>query len=497
MKITLALFSAALLTSSLGLYAKDVTLTAPGTLATAVGDDVSLTTLKVTGPVDAADFHFINSKLYSLQSLDLGSATVEAYSGVPVLASHLSASAAGELPEYALSGCRLTKLTLPEGLTAIGRGALNGTALSTVTLPESLRTIGVGAFAGSELTKLTVPAAVTVDSLAFSGCTSLKEVTYGPADVPYGAFKGCTSLSKFTDQTPLVSIGASAFAGCTSLTEMDFPATLTTIGASAFQSSGLKEADLSGAIRLKSIGAWAFAECPELTGFVAGPALTAIGEGTFFCDDNLASITLPEGLQTVPDYAFTNASALTDGTIMANATTSVGKYAYKGLTGIKEAFLSNGLIYIGDNAMEGMSSLETIHADEITDVPALGSDVWLDVTQKDVTLNVPDDLSSKFASTAQWREFHIEGPTAIGSVVADDAAVAAVTARFDGRVLVVEAASPLQAVTVALTDGKTFTRTVSGNAVTARIDTSHLSDNLYLVNVTLADGSKGQFKLVR
>lgn len=496
MKYTLALLSALMLGASLGASAKDVTLTAAGSLSTAVGDDTSLTSLTVSGPVNAADFQFINSKLYSLQSLDLSGATIVAYEGTPVLAAHLSTSAAGVLPEYALSGCRLTSLSLPEGLTAIGRGALNGTALTSITLPSSLTSIGVGAFAGSELTNVTVASSVTVDSLAFSGCVALKEVAYGPSQVPYGAFKNCTALSKFTAQTPLTAIGASAFSGCSALTEFDFTSSLTSLGASAFQASGLKAVDMADATRLKEIGPWAFAECASLTSFTAGPALTSIGEGAFFCDDNLATITLSEGLTAIPDYAFTNASAMTEGAIMTDATTTVGKYAYKGMTGLTEIDLSGALTYLGDNAMEGMSSLQTINAPEIALVPDLGSDVWLDVDQPSVILKVPEELQSKFQGTDQWKEFNIEGATSVAGVVADDSSVG-ITARFEGKELVIEAASPIAAFTLALADGKSYSRSLNGNASVARMDTSHLTDNIYFINVTLADGSKGQFKLVR
>lgn len=497
MKYTLALFSAALLGASLSASAKDVTLSSAGSLSAAVGDDLSITTLKVSGPVNAADFQFINAKLYSLQSLDLADATIEAYEGSPVLAARLTASPAGELPDYALSGCRLTKLSLPDDVTAIGRGALNGTALTSVTFPSALRSIGVGAFAGSGLTKVSVPASVSVDSLAFSGCTALKEVTYGPAEVPYGAFKGCAALSKFTSQTPLTAIDGSAFAGCSDLTSFEFSSSLATLGASAFQATGLTEANLGQTTRLKAIGPWAFAECPALTSFIAGPALDAIGEGAFFCDDNLAVITLPESLAAIPDYAFTNASAITEGQIMTPATTTVGKYAYKGMAGLTEVRLANGLTYLGDNAMEGMSSLQTIHGEEIALVPDLGSDVWLDVDQPSVTLLVPEDLQAKFQATDQWMEFHIEGATAISGVVADDPSLAGISARFEGRELVVTAVSPIATLTLALPDGKSYSRNITGNATEARMDTSHLADNVYFINVTLADGAKGQFKLVR
>ncbi len=67
----------------------------------------------------------------------------------------------------------------------------------------------------------------SVNSYAFSKCTSLESVNfgYGVSTIGMSAFYGCTNLSSVTFGTNLTSIGYYAFYGCNSLTDVYFKAT--------------------------------------------------------------------------------------------------------------------------------------------------------------------------------------------------------------------------------------------------------------------------------
>ena len=70
--------------------------------------------------------------------------------------------------------------------------------LETVTLPNSITKIGTSAFAGTALREVMFPVDLgSIGSDAFSGCTSLTDVTlYGTLDTIYAdAFDGCTALT--------------------------------------------------------------------------------------------------------------------------------------------------------------------------------------------------------------------------------------------------------------------------------------------------------------
>lgn len=55
--------------------------TTPGQLSSQI-EDTSVTTLTITGEMDARDFHYISSELTQLTSLDLSGVTIASYSDV-------------------------------------------------------------------------------------------------------------------------------------------------------------------------------------------------------------------------------------------------------------------------------------------------------------------------------------------------------------------------------------------------------------------------------
>lgn len=116
----------------------------------------------------------------------------------PTLQSVIIEANITEIPE----GCfylqtKLTSLSLPEGITAIGDDAFCVCKISSLTLPSSLKTIGARAFSSNGITQLTIPNKVE-------------------------------------------SIGNSAFAH-NSIDNIDFPATLVSLHATAFKWESMNE----------------------------------------------------------------------------------------------------------------------------------------------------------------------------------------------------------------------------------------------------------------
>ena len=102
----------------------------------------------------------------------------------------------------------LTKVVLPEGVTAIGDYAFRGcSSLQEVALPATLAAIGKSAFAR---------------------CRSLKEIALPDtlAAIGRGAFQRCSSLQEIALPDTLAAIGDRAFQGCSSLQEVALPNTL-------------------------------------------------------------------------------------------------------------------------------------------------------------------------------------------------------------------------------------------------------------------------------
>lgn len=162
-----------------------------------------------------------------------------------------------------------------------------------VTIPGTLdgktvTAIGARAFSsqgegGSTVTKVTIPNSVTaIGDSAFSGCENLEEVNIpsGVTEISYSTFSLCFKLKNVTLPSGVTTIGNSAFFACQSLESIALPENLATIGEEAFAGcSGTGEDDVVTGL-----------------GSITIPAsVTLIGKNAFAENENLRQITVAEG----------------------------------------------------------------------------------------------------------------------------------------------------------------------------------------------------------
>lgn len=203
------------------------------------------------------------------------------------------------------AGCTsLREVHLGSKVTVIGNQAfLDCSSLTSIDLPQSLKEIHYGAFQGSGLTNVEIPESVDkIENLAFSDCSKLTSFQFGKDTIKgkvgstvingisSSLFQDCVSLAHITLPEGIEEIGSSAFLGCSALAEIEIPANVTTIGDKAFQNCNL-------------IASLTFGE---------GSKLKSIGSNAFYCGGNykprneeLQTVILPEGLETVGNNAFT------------------------------------------------------------------------------------------------------------------------------------------------------------------------------------------------
>ncbi|MDE6317354.1 MAG: leucine-rich repeat domain-containing protein, partial [Muribaculaceae bacterium] len=388
----------------------DITTVTAGSLESQLGDNKAITTLKVTGPINAADFEYITGTLTSLTSIDLSGATIEAVSGLKTPTGNTE-FAANELPHYALFGTKASAVVLPDNIVSIGEGALGNSSITSIKIPASVTTINDYAFAGcTDLTEITVPSTVTaLGAGIFKGCTALENATiYARVDeIGANMFDGCASLSNLLLQPTYKSLGNNALTNCSKLAEFNFPSTLVSIGDKAFYNSGLTAVNLGNSTALASIGDFAFAQCRNLEIVNIGDTTPALGKGIFFDDTALVQVQLPSSTTVIPAFTFKGTNSIDADNVLPASTQKIEDYALCGWDHAQSLVLPEGTSYLGSGAMEGWTSLQKIDAEHVAEVPALGNEVWAGVDQSGVYLYVKDDLASDFRDADQWKEFKV------------------------------------------------------------------------------------------
>ena len=249
---------------------------------------------------------------------------------------------------------KITSLSLPDGLTHIGKYAFsNCVALATATIPQSVTSIGNFAFISCRsLTDIAIPQGVTILQ-------------------PY-TFRDCRELQNVSLAEGLTSIGTSAFAQCMSLTEIAIPQSVT------------------------SIKDYAFYACTELQNVSLAEGLTSIGDGTFTSCEKLSSITIPESVTSIGDFAFDGCESLTEAvcnsklfaylppsfqgayTIPSGIQTICGG-AFTEHNGLTSVTLPRTVTSIGSFAFEGCRKLATVYAN-MPEAFTFGAEAFTDIS---------------------------------------------------------------------------------------------------------------------
>lgn len=102
----------------------------------------------------------------------------------------------------------------------------------------------------------------------------------------------------------------------------------------------------------------------------------------------ITSVTIPEGVTTIPDNAFNELTSLKSVTIPEGVIT-IGNNAFANCTSLTSITIPSTVTYIGDNAFSGCVNIHTISMKPTT-APTLGENVWGDNVENYVGSNISD-----------------------------------------------------------------------------------------------------------
>lgn len=295
--------------------------------------------------------------------------------------------------DHAFDGCNeLTSIAIPLSVTEIGRWSFQScTGLTTITIPNSVITIGYGAFQScSNLTSITIPNSVTsIESAAFNGTKwyndkpdgiiyagkvlysykgtmpsnttiSILDGTLAIADYAFYYLSGLTSI---TIPNSVTRIGSDAFADCTNLTSITIPNSVTSIGGGAFNRTKWYHDKADGIIYVGKVLYKHKGTVPSNTTLAIIDGTSAIAAGAFSVEvweySGLTTITIPNSVTSIGEYAFHGCKSLTSITI-PNSVTSIGDGAFRNCTALTSISIPATAVITGTRHFESAKNLKKI-----------------------------------------------------------------------------------------------------------------------------------------
>lgn len=177
------------------------------------------------------------------------------------------------------------------------------------------------------------------------------------SDMPSFLFSNHAALTKITFAEGHSAIPQGTFSGCSALKEVILPSSLTGLGKNAFSGSALETITIPGGVQ--RLPEKLFDGCKALKTVILSEGLLRIDERAFQDCTALQSVTLPSTLNAIGGYAFYGCTALTE-IVFSDALTSLSSFVCARAQSLKKVTLGDKVEIIGMCAFQNCFELEEI-----------------------------------------------------------------------------------------------------------------------------------------
>lgn len=251
--------------------------------------------------------------------------------------------------------------------------AFQGALLGDIQFPATITALQLRCFAGAMITTLVIPPLVS----------ELPESTFSGISRAVNTQTGVGIPINIVLPSNLAEIGRSCFEAA-GITQIDIPNTVTEIGESAFANC-YDLASITLPSGLQKISSRMLADCMNLTSIAIPASVTAIGVSAF-SNSGITSITIPSTVTTLGSSAFAGCESLTSMDIQANVTEIPENFAQK--CPLTSLTLPNTLQTIGQSAFVKSDGLQITELTIPASVTSIGDYAFVGNNANQMTLTV-------------------------------------------------------------------------------------------------------------
>lgn len=236
------------------------------------------------------------------------------------------------IPDYCCKGLSsITSIEISNNVASIGKYAFNGcSGLVSIDIPQSITSVDVAAFSdctGLESVQWDATNCESIFNGTWRNCP-VRNFYFGKnvEVIPDYCCMGLCGLTSVKIPDSVTSIGRQAFSECTGLTSIEIPQDIVNIRSSAFYGcTGLKLVQWN-ATNCPSVGSSCWNES-SVENFYFGKNVEVVPENCCYGLKWLTSIEIPNSVNTIGAYAFSDCDGLVSIEVPLNVT-SIGNYAF-------------------------------------------------------------------------------------------------------------------------------------------------------------------------